>query len=225
MISSRMKNLHPYVPGEQPKSRGIIKLNTNECPYPPSKKVKREMRKLDYKKLSLYPDPQAQELVDVLADYYDVKKEQVFVGVGSDDVLAMAFLTFFSYIERFFAKLEKKLRKQSFDLDDYLTQLRQMKKMGMDMKDLEGVEEVIIRLEDKEIIVSPAEVNQMNIMGQQTFQVSGEVHEVEREVEIVIPDEDIEMVANQAGVTREAAEEALISTKGDLAEAILKLAQ
>ena len=91
-----VRKVEPYVPGEQPKSRGIIKLNTNECPYPPSKKVKREMRKLDYKKLSLYPDPQAQELVDVLADYYDVKKEQVFVGVGSDDVLAMAFLTFFN---------------------------------------------------------------------------------------------------------------------------------
>ena len=102
---------------------------------------------------------------------------------------------------------------------------RQMKKMGMDMKDLEGVEEVIIRFEDKEIIISPAEVNQMNIMGQETFQVSGEVHEVEREVEIVIPDEDIEMVANQAGVSREQAEEALIASKGDLAEAILSLSQ
>ena len=91
-----VREVEPYVPGEQPKSRGIIKLNTNECPYPPSKKVKRALRKLDYKKMSLYPDPQAAELVEVLADYYDVKEEQVFVGVGSDDVLAMAFLTFFN---------------------------------------------------------------------------------------------------------------------------------
>lgn len=91
-----VRKVEPYVPGEQPKSRGIIKLNTNECPYPPSKKVKRALRKIDNKKLRLYPDPQAYELVKTLADYYDVKKEQVFVGVGSDDVLAMAFLTFFN---------------------------------------------------------------------------------------------------------------------------------
>ena len=91
-----VRSVEPYVPGEQPKSRGIIKLNTNECPYPPSKKVKRALRKIDDKKLRLYPDPQATELVETLADYYDVKKEQVFVGVGSDDVLAMAFLTFFN---------------------------------------------------------------------------------------------------------------------------------
>ena len=81
---------------------------------------------------------------------------------------------------------------------------RQMKKMGMEMKDLEGVKEVIIRFEDKEIIISPADVNMMNVMGQETYQ-------------------DIEMVANTAGVSLEAAEEALRETGGDLAEAILKL--
>ena len=91
-----VREVEPYVPGEQPKSRRVIKLNTNECPYPPSPKVKRALKKIDNKKLRLYPDPQAEKLVDVLADYYDVKKEQVFVGVGSDDVLAMAFLTFFN---------------------------------------------------------------------------------------------------------------------------------
>ena len=91
-----VRKVEPYVPGEQPKNRGVIKLNTNECPYPPSKRVKRALKKIDDKKLRLYPDPQASELVEVLADYYDVKKEQVFVGVGSDDVLAMSFLTFFN---------------------------------------------------------------------------------------------------------------------------------
>lgn len=91
-----VRRVEPYVPGEQPKSRRVIKLNTNECPYPPSPKVKRALRKIDNRKLRLYPDPQAEELVETLADYYDVKKEQVFVGVGSDDVLAMAFLTFFN---------------------------------------------------------------------------------------------------------------------------------
>ncbi len=91
-----VRRVEPYVPGEQPKSRRVIKLNTNECPYPPSKRVKRELRKIDMNHLRLYPDPQAEELVKALADYYDVKEEQVFVGVGSDDVLSMAFLTFFN---------------------------------------------------------------------------------------------------------------------------------
>lgn len=91
-----VRRVEPYVPGEQPKSRRVIKLNTNECPYPPSPKVKRALRKIDNRKLRLYPDPQAEELVETLAKYHDVKKEQVFVGVGSDDVLAMAFLTFFN---------------------------------------------------------------------------------------------------------------------------------
>lgn len=91
-----VRRVEPYVPGEQPKSRRVIKLNTNECPYPPSPKVKRALRKIDNRKLRLYPDPQAEELVEALAKYHDVKNEQVFVGIGSDDVLAMAFLTFFN---------------------------------------------------------------------------------------------------------------------------------
>ena len=91
-----VRRVEPYVPGEQPKSKRVIKLNTNECPYPPSPKVRKALRKMDSRKFRLYPDPQAESLVETLADYYDVKKEQVFVGVGSDDVLAMAFLTFFN---------------------------------------------------------------------------------------------------------------------------------
>ena len=95
-FSQKLKSLTPYTPGEQPRDMKYLKLNTNECPYPPSPKVKRALRKIDNRKLRLYPDPQAEELVEALAKYYDVKKEQVFVGVGSDDVLAMAFLTFFN---------------------------------------------------------------------------------------------------------------------------------
>lgn len=102
---------------------------------------------------------------------------------------------------------------------------RQMKKMGMDMKELKNVKEVIIRFEDKELVIPNAEVSMMNVMGQETYQVSGKAHEVEIEQELVIPDEDIEMVANQAGVSAAEAEEALIECEGDLAEAILKLAQ
>jgi nascent polypeptide-associated complex subunit alpha len=100
---------------------------------------------------------------------------------------------------------------------------RQMKKMGMDMKDLEGVKEVIIRFEDKELIIPNAEVNLMNVMGQETYQVTGVAREVSIEEELVIPEDDIEMVANQANVSKEDAEKALIEAKGDLAEAILNL--
>lgn len=91
-----VRKVEPYVPGEQPKSKKVIKLNTNECPYPPSKKVKKALRRIDSNRLRLYPDPQAEELTKALAKYCGVDKEQVFVGVGSDDVLSMAFLTFFN---------------------------------------------------------------------------------------------------------------------------------
>jgi len=100
---------------------------------------------------------------------------------------------------------------------------RQMKRMGMDMKDLPGVKEVIIRFEDKELVIPDADVNIMNVMGQETYQVTGNAVEVDIETELIIPEEDIEMVANQANVSKDQAEEALISTNGDLAEAILKL--
>ena len=86
----------PYVPGEQPDKPNMIKLNTNECPYPPAPGVRRVLEKFDPDTLRLYPDPQAGELVRALAQYYQVEDSQVFVGVGSDDVLAMAFLTFFN---------------------------------------------------------------------------------------------------------------------------------
>ena len=93
------------------------------------------------------------------------------------------------------------------------------------MKELKNVKEVIIRLEDKELIIPNAEVSLMNVMGQETYQVTGKAQEVEIEEELIIPDEDIEMVANQAGVSKYEAEQALIDTNGDLAEAILKLNQ
>lgn len=102
---------------------------------------------------------------------------------------------------------------------------RQMKKMGMKMEDIEGVEEVIIRCSDKDIVISPAEVNVMNVMGSDTYQVTGEAREVEKEIELEITGEDIEIVANQCNVSKEDAESALIEAKGDLAEAILKLNQ
>lgn len=91
-----VRKVVPYTPGEQPDSERMIKLNTNENPYPPSPKVIEAMKQFDSDKLRLYPDPAASALVDTLAAYHGVRAENVFVGVGSDDVLAMAFLTFFN---------------------------------------------------------------------------------------------------------------------------------
>lgn len=94
----KILKVEPYVAGEQPKETNIIKLNTNECPYPPAPGVEEAVRKLaeDVDRLRLYPDMDATSLVQVLAKQYGVGEEQVFVGVGSDDVLALCFLTFFS---------------------------------------------------------------------------------------------------------------------------------
>ncbi len=92
----KLRKVVPYTPGEQPNKSNMIKLNTNENPYPPAPGVVAAMEAFDEDTLRLYPDPTAKALVDVLADYYHVGKDQVFVGVGSDDVLAMAFMTFFN---------------------------------------------------------------------------------------------------------------------------------
>ena len=95
-FEANIRKVVPYVPGEQPKREKMIKRNTNENPYPPAPKVAKALGELGGDRLRLYPDPTCQILVDALADYYKVGKDQVFVGVGSDDVLAMAFMTFFN---------------------------------------------------------------------------------------------------------------------------------
>lgn len=91
-----LRVVEPYVPGEQPKQEDMIKLNTNENPYPPAPGVERVLKEIETGEFRLYPKPDARELVDALAEEYQVSPEQVFVGVGSDDVLGMAFLTCFN---------------------------------------------------------------------------------------------------------------------------------
>lgn len=91
-----IRKVVPYVAGEQPNKPNMIKLNTNECPYPPAPGVERLAADLNCDALRLYPDSNTTPLVNALAEYYGVKKEQVFVGVGSDDVISMAFMTFFN---------------------------------------------------------------------------------------------------------------------------------
>lgn len=94
--SAITENIRPYVPGEQPKDRKYIKLNTNENPYPPSPEVIKAIKQAANETLRLYPDPAGDDLRATLARYYEVKKEQVFVGNGSDEILAFSFPAFFT---------------------------------------------------------------------------------------------------------------------------------
>lgn len=94
--NERVRRLEPYVPGEQPKDKKYIKLNTNENPYPPSPKVIEAIRQAADERLRLYPDPNADELRTVCAEHFQLAPDQVFVGNGSDEVLAFSFLSFFT---------------------------------------------------------------------------------------------------------------------------------
>lgn len=91
-----IRKVTPYTPGEQPKVEGeIIKLNTNEFPYPPSPMVDKALDALELDTLRLYPNVTAAPIVKALSEYYGFDEDEIFVGVGSDDVLANSFLTFF----------------------------------------------------------------------------------------------------------------------------------
>ena len=90
-----IREITPYVPGEQPDFPDMIKLNTNENPYPPAPGVEKLLKEMDAAKLTLYPNPSAQLLVDELSKQYNIAPERIFVGVGSDDVLGMIFMTCF----------------------------------------------------------------------------------------------------------------------------------
>lgn len=93
------KSVEPYVCGEQPKDKKYVKLNTNESPYGPSPKVLKAIMNAANEDLRLYPDPNCDELSETIANYYNLNKKQVFIGNGSDEVLAFAFLTFFNQDE------------------------------------------------------------------------------------------------------------------------------
>lgn len=96
MWEENVRKVEPYVPGEQPKVNNLIKLNTNENPYPPAPKVRERLLSFNYEDLRKYPDPTCDKLNEAVAKAYGLKKEKVFSGVGSDDVLATAFLAFFN---------------------------------------------------------------------------------------------------------------------------------
>lgn len=94
-----VKTLTPYVPGEQPKISGLIKLNTNENPYPPSPAVASALQDVACDTLRLYPDPDATLLKQTLAQYHQVQTNQVFVGNGSDEVLGFVFMALLKHAE------------------------------------------------------------------------------------------------------------------------------
>ena len=93
-FASGLSALKPYVPGEQPRDQQYIKLNTNESPFPPAPGVIQALDSAQVEKLNLYSDPTAAELVNAIADRYGLPAEQVFVGNGSDEVLAFAFYAY-----------------------------------------------------------------------------------------------------------------------------------
>lgn len=91
----KLRRIDPYVPGEQPQAKDIIKLNANENPYPPAPGVQEVLRTFDAASLALYPDANGKRLKAALAERFGLKPSQVFLGNGSDDVLALAFQSFF----------------------------------------------------------------------------------------------------------------------------------
>ncbi len=93
--SPQINDLVPYTPGEQPKVANLVKLNTNENPYPPAHGVQEVLNAFETDRLRLYPDPESSALINELADTLDVPSENLFVGNGSDEVLAHAFMAFF----------------------------------------------------------------------------------------------------------------------------------
>lgn len=92
----KLRKIDPYVPGEQPSDTSVIKLNTNENPYPPAPGVVKAIQQFQSEPLRLYPNTSAFPIVEALAEFYGRKTNEIFVGVGSDDVLATAFMSMFA---------------------------------------------------------------------------------------------------------------------------------
>jgi len=95
MLSRRLEALTPYTPGEQPRDRSYLKLNTNENPYPPSPRIEAFLRDFDPALLRLYPDPWSLSLRQKIARKYGLAEENIFVGNGSDEILSFVWYAFF----------------------------------------------------------------------------------------------------------------------------------
>lgn len=95
-LSDKAKSIEPYTPGEQPKDKNYIKLNTNESPYPPSPYVKKALIESNFDDLRLYPDPNVSDLKKEIAELYNINTNNIFIGNGSDEILAFCFMAFFN---------------------------------------------------------------------------------------------------------------------------------
>lgn len=91
-----LRDIEPYVPGEQSKEENIVKINANENPYPPSPAVIEAIKSFDSSRLRFYPDANASEFKNAMAEYFNVEAENIFIGNGSDDVIALCFQAFFN---------------------------------------------------------------------------------------------------------------------------------
>lgn len=94
--NEKVKTIEPYIPGEQPQDKKYIKLNTNESPYPPTPKINKILSKNNFDDLRLYPDPDVKDLKNEISKYYKVDIEQIFIGNGSDEILAFSYMAFFN---------------------------------------------------------------------------------------------------------------------------------
>ena len=127
-IAKHVRRLEGYVPGEQPKSKSVVKLNTNENPYPPSPKCAEVLKRFDLDRLRRYPDPDCTALRETLAKLNGAKPEQIFVGNGSDEILALAAKTFVEDDETI-GSLDP-----SYSLYKTLAAIRNIKWVGEDMR-------------------------------------------------------------------------------------------
>ena len=100
--NEKVKTIKPYVPGEQPQDKKYIKLNTNESPYPPTLKVKEIINESDFDNLRLYPDPDVKKLKNEISEYYKVDSKEIFIGNGSDEILAFSYMAFFNQGEKIY---------------------------------------------------------------------------------------------------------------------------
>ena len=160
-FEKNIRKVEPYVPGEQPQ-RKVIKLNTNENPYAPAPGVTKALEEMNTDRLRLYPDPTAAPLVNALADFYHVNPDQVFVGVGSDDVLSMCFLTFFNSEKPiFFPDITYSFYKVWADLYRIPYECQKLDENFKIIKDedLVDVEDIIAHNQDVIVIVDEAYVD------------------------------------------------------------------
>lgn len=180
--SNITKKLTPYVPGEQLNETGIIKLNTNENPFPPSPKVIEEIQRCLGSGLKKYPDPESSDLIDAIAGFYEVEKDNVFIGNGSDEVLAHVFMAFFKGKKLYFPNitysfypvycrlyeinyqtisLNKKFQietKQYFDLDGNIIFSNPNAPTGIGLE-LDSIEEILTNNPDNLVVVDEAYID------------------------------------------------------------------